>query len=89
MDEREIMSEFQRVHRLPTDALAPLLAESIEEGFHFIEVVGWSGFSNRLRGKRTTHWCCEPIHQPLRASTRCSGTRGYHPGVLPRIDANC
>ncbi len=37
MDEREIMSEFQRVHRLPTDALAPLLAASIEEDFHFIE----------------------------------------------------
>ena len=37
MDEREITSEFQRVHRLPTDALASLLAASIEEGFHFIE----------------------------------------------------
>jgi ribosomal protein S18 acetylase RimI-like enzyme len=31
------MSEVRRVHRLPTDALAPLLAASVEEGFHFIE----------------------------------------------------
>ena len=31
------MSEFQRIHKLPTDALAPLLAASIDEGFHFVE----------------------------------------------------
>ncbi|HYS69511.1 MAG TPA: GNAT family N-acetyltransferase [Gemmatimonadaceae bacterium] len=31
------MSELQRVHRIPTDALASLLAASIEEGFHFVE----------------------------------------------------
>src|SRR6266550_272258 len=37
MDEREILSEFQRIHRLPIDALAPLVAASIDEGFHFVE----------------------------------------------------
>jgi GNAT superfamily N-acetyltransferase len=37
MDAREIMSEFQRIHRLPTDALAPLLTASVHEGFHFVE----------------------------------------------------
>ena len=31
------MSEFQRIETLPTDALAPLLAASIDEGFHFVE----------------------------------------------------
>ena len=31
------MSEFQRIETLPTDALAPLLAASIDEGFHFGE----------------------------------------------------
>jgi ribosomal protein S18 acetylase RimI-like enzyme len=31
------MSEFRRIERLPTDALVPLLAASIDEGFHFVE----------------------------------------------------
>jgi ribosomal protein S18 acetylase RimI-like enzyme len=31
------MSAFQRIRTLPTDALAPLLAESSAEGFRFVE----------------------------------------------------
>jgi GNAT superfamily N-acetyltransferase len=31
------MSEFQRIQRLPTDPLAPLLAASTAEGFRFVE----------------------------------------------------
>jgi len=31
------MSEFQRIRTLPTDALAPLPAESTVEGFRFVE----------------------------------------------------
>jgi len=31
------MTEFQRIQTLPTDALAPLLAASISEGFRFVE----------------------------------------------------
>jgi GNAT superfamily N-acetyltransferase len=31
------MSEFRRIHTLPTDALAPLLAASTAEGFRFVE----------------------------------------------------
>lgn len=31
------MSEFQPIQRLPTDALAPLMAASTREGFRFLE----------------------------------------------------
>ncbi len=31
------MGEFKRIRALPTDALAPLLAESAAEGFRFVE----------------------------------------------------
>jgi GNAT superfamily N-acetyltransferase len=46
------MSEFQRVYRLPNHAIAPLLAASIEEGFHFIErlVREWEDSQQRFNG---------------------------------------
>ncbi len=46
------MGEFQRIHRLPTDALTPLLAASIDEGFHFVErlVREWEEGKERFDG---------------------------------------